>query len=412
MDRPRAGKLALDPDGWPYLLLLGALCALPPLSIDMALPALTATQQALHSSASLAGLTLTLFMAGFAATPLAYGILSDHRGRKPLLLVGLALFVIGGLASAFAPSMGALLAARFVQGAGAGVGPTLAFAATRDRLEGLRMNRRISALTVLLAIAPVIAPSLGAIMLGLAGWRAIFLALAIGGGVLFVIVLVGFEESLPDAGAPHSRPRLHLLDSIRRLAGSASTLEYGVVGGLAFGSMFAYVAGSPLVLIGSFKASALLYAWLFAATALGIMIGAVLAGRLAHRMRARTIAMMGLGLALCGPIVVILLLLGKMATLPFVMPFLVVATFGFGLVAPTASHAALEPVPEMAGFASAFLNSFQMGCMSLSSLLVALLLPAAGAAAMPAVMILFAAAAGAVLLFPRGARKRAVARGD
>jgi DHA1 family bicyclomycin/chloramphenicol resistance-like MFS transporter len=351
-------------------------------------------------------------MAGFAATPLAYGILSDHRGRKPLLLIGLALFVVGGLASAFAPSMGALLAARCVQGAGAGVGPTLAFAATRDRLEGLRMHRRIAALTVLLAIAPVIAPSLGAIMLGLAGWRAIFLALAIGGGVLFVIVLVGFEESLPDAKAPQSRPRLHLLDSIRRLAGSAPTLEYGVVAGLAIGSMFAYVAGSPLVLIGSFTASALLYAWLFAATALGIMAGAVLAGRLAHRMRARTIAMIGLGLALGGPIMVVLLLLGQMATLPLVMPFLVVATFGFGLVAPTASHAALEPVPDMAGFASAFLNSFQMGCMSLSSLLVALLLPAAGAAAMPAVMILFAAAAGLVLLFPRGTRGRPSARGD
>jgi MFS transporter, DHA1 family, multidrug resistance protein len=109
------------------------LCALSPLSIDMGLPGLPFIQQAFDVNADATGLTLSLFMAGFATTPIVYGILSDRHGRRPLLLAGLALFALGGVVCAMAPSIGWLLGARFVQGAGAGAGPTIAFAATRDQ---------------------------------------------------------------------------------------------------------------------------------------------------------------------------------------------------------------------------------------------------------------------------------------
>ena len=121
--------------------LLAALCALPPLSIDMGLPSLPAVGTALGVSAASAALTVTVFMAGFALSQIAYGTLSDRWGMRPLLIAGLSLFAAGGVACLLAPTLRWLLLARLVQGAGAGCGPTLAFAATRDRLTGKQLGQ-------------------------------------------------------------------------------------------------------------------------------------------------------------------------------------------------------------------------------------------------------------------------------
>ena len=119
--------------------------------------------------ASRAALTVTVFMAGFALSPIVYGALSDAWGRRPLLITGLALFAAGGLACLFAPTLCWLLFARLVQGMGAGCGPTLAFAATRDQLTGRQLGARLALLTTLLNTAPLTAPSLSAACLMLGG---------------------------------------------------------------------------------------------------------------------------------------------------------------------------------------------------------------------------------------------------
>ncbi len=378
------------------ILLLSALSALPPLSIDMGLPALTEISQRLHTSATMAGMTLSLFMMGFAASPLVYGMLSDRYGRKPLLLVGLGLFALGGVLCTLAPSIGWLLAARTIQGAGAGVGPTVAMAASRDLLEGVVLRRRLANLAMLRNVAPIVAPSIGALLLGLGGWRAISAMLALAGIALFATMRFRFAESLSPRNRRDGALLSELWRSARHLAAAHRALGFAAVQGLAGGSLFAYVAGSPLILIGVFKVSAALYAGLFATTAFGIVLGAFLAGRLAHRVASATLLWVGGGLTAAAPLLAVLLV-SQHANLIVVMGCFVVATFGFGLVAPTASHAALEPVAAIAGTAAALMNTFQMICMSASSLLVACLFPYLGGIAIPGVMALFAMLGCAIL---------------
>ncbi len=125
-----------NPHSLLFVIFLASLAALPPLSIDMALPALHGIAATLQTSPGRAGLTLSLFMAGFAVTPLIYGPLSDRFGRRPILLSGLGLFTLGSLACAISPSIFFLLAARLAEGAGAGAGISMAFAIVRDLFAG------------------------------------------------------------------------------------------------------------------------------------------------------------------------------------------------------------------------------------------------------------------------------------
>lgn len=379
------------------VMLLSALSALPPLAIDMGLPALTVLRERLHTSPAMAGMTLSLFLLGFAASPLVYGMLSDRLGRKPLLLAGLGLFAFGGVLCTLAPSIGWLLVARMIQGAGAGVGPTIAMAASRDLLEGIVLRRRLANLAMLRNVAPIIAPSIGALLLALGGWRAISGMLAAAGILLFAFIRLRFRETLPPARRRDGPLLPELWRSARHLLAARQALGFAAVVALAGGSLFAYVGGSPLILIGAFKVSAALYAGLFATTAWGIVAGAFLAGRLAHRVASATILVTGGSLTVAAPLLAAVLVASH-GGLVAVMACFVAATFGFGLVAPTASHAALEPVAAVAGTAAALMSSVQMICMSLAGLLVGCLFPVLGALAVPAVMAGFAAAGFALLL--------------
>jgi DHA1 family bicyclomycin/chloramphenicol resistance-like MFS transporter len=196
--------------------MLGVLAALPPLSIDMPLPALVAVTQSLHTQSSLAGLTLSVFMAGFAVSPIVYGPLADRNGRRPLLMAGLLLFVVGGLGAAAAPSIGLLLVSRLVQGAGAGAGMTLAFAIVRDLFVGKEAQTRLAFIAVVANVAPIIAPTVGAVLLGLVGWRGIYGATVLAGVLLLTTVGLGLAETLP----PHKRASAVTLRGLGRDYGS------------------------------------------------------------------------------------------------------------------------------------------------------------------------------------------------
>jgi DHA1 family bicyclomycin/chloramphenicol resistance-like MFS transporter len=218
-------------NGLANILMLSALSALPPLAIDMGLPALTMVQQRLATTPALAGMTLSLFLLGFAASPLVYGMLSDRFGRKPLLLIGLGLFALGGVLCTVAPSIGWLLAARVIQGAGAGVGPTIAMAASRDLLDGVMLRRRLANLATLRNAAPIIAPSIGALLLGLGGWRAISGMLALAGIALIATIQLRFAETLPRTRRRDGAILPELWRSARHLAGQHRALGFAAVQG-------------------------------------------------------------------------------------------------------------------------------------------------------------------------------------
>jgi DHA1 family bicyclomycin/chloramphenicol resistance-like MFS transporter len=388
--------LRIRPDSFAFILLLSALGGITPLSIDMGLPALGAIGHSLHVLPAAAGLTLSFFLGGFAFGPLILGPLSDRWGRRPILLAGCTLFALGGLGCALASSLPALLFWRFVSGLGAGTGSTLSLAIVRDHFDGANARVRLSYVGTVGTLAPMIAPTLGGLVLAFAGWRTIYGFLASVGVFLTLAVLAGFVESHSAIDSNALRPR-QLAANYARVIRHPLCLGYTLVASLNFGCMFAYISSSPLVMIGVLGVSPTFYGWTFAATALGIMTGAFTNGRLSKRgVPAARLLTGGLFLSLFSTVVLILVSHSSRVAVATILPLLVVNTFCTGLIGPNAIQGVMHPMPEIAGVASAVLGSVRMFMGAVAGIFVSLIFDGHSAHAMAEGMALFSFASCAV----------------
>jgi DHA1 family bicyclomycin/chloramphenicol resistance-like MFS transporter len=378
----------IRPASTAFTLLLSFLVALPSFGIDMSLPALTATGASLGVAPARAGLTMSLFMLGFAVAPLFYGPASDRYGRKPVVLFACTLFIIAGIGCASAQSLAALLAWRVVQGAGAGASMTLALAIIRDLFEGQAARTKLSYVTIVMMVVPMIAPTAGAALLALGGWRAIHGVLAGVGLLLLLAMLLGFTESARIDPANRLRPSV-IARNYRRVLTHLLCLGYILVAAAGFGALFAYVSGSSLYLINIVGLSPREYGLVFAATSLAIMSGALLSGRLSRRGVAPFYPLTtGLALAAVSAVLLLAMALAGWMPLALVISLLVLANLAFGLIAPNAMQAAMQPLPDIAGAAGAATGIIQMTMGAVASGLVAGLHDGHSALSMTAVMAL------------------------
>ena len=236
--------MRIPPTSTAFTLLLSLLVALPSFGIDMSLPALTATGAALGVAPAQAGLTMSVFMLGFAVAPLVYGPASDRYGRKPVVLFAALLFTIAAIGCALAGSLPSLLMWRLVQGAGAGASMTIALAIVRDLFEGQDARTRLSYVAIATMVVPIIAPSAGAALLALGGWRAIHAVLAGVGVVLMLAMGLGFSETARIDPANRLVPSVIARNYLRVLM-HPLCLGYILVNAAAFGALFAYTSAAP-----------------------------------------------------------------------------------------------------------------------------------------------------------------------
>ncbi len=279
-----------------------------------------------------------------------------------------------------------------LEGAGAGAGMVLTLAMVRDLFEGSAARAQLSYVNLVMNVAPMIAPTIGGRVLAIASWRAIYGLLAVGGFVLVLSVTLRLGESLARRDVGALQPR-RLIKNYARILSNQICLGYALVNALSFGCMFAYVAGSPLVMLNVLGVSTTTYGWLFASTAFGIMVGSFLNGRLSTRgvspLRLLTI---GLAIATASSVALVIVSVNGAAQVTTLMPLLVLNTFSRGLIAPNAMHGAIQPVPEIAGVAAATVGFLQMLGGALASGLIAFLYDGRTAIAMSGVMALFAIA--------------------
>ena len=381
-------RLRIQPASLAFTLLLSFLVALPSFGIDMSLPALTATGAALGVRPAEAGLMMSLFMVGFATAPLVYGPASDRYGRKPVVVFACLLFITAGIGCALARSLPTLLMWRVVQGAGAGASMTIALAIVRDLFEGEAARTKLSCVTVIMMIVPMIAPTAGAGLLALGGWRLIHAVLAGIGLLLLLAMMLGFAESARIDPANRLVPSVLARNYLRVLLNPVC-LGYILVNAAAFGALFAYVSGSPLYLINVVGLKPAQYGLVFAATSLGIMGGAFINGRLSARaVRPGYPLTTGLVLAAVSTMSLLAMTLAQWMPLPLVIALLVLGNFAFGLIAPNAMQAAMQPLPQIAGAAGAATGCIQMAMGAVASGLVATLHDGRSALSMTALMAL------------------------
>jgi DHA1 family bicyclomycin/chloramphenicol resistance-like MFS transporter len=375
--------------------VLGALSAIGPLSIDLYLPAFPTLAGDLHAGQSAIQLTLTACLAGLALGQLFVGPLSDTLGRRRPLLVGIALYLAASVGCALATSAPALAAGRALQGLSGAAGVVIGRAIVRDLYAGSEAARFFSRLMLVVGVAPIAAPVLGAELLRYTSWQGLFWVLAAVAAVLLLVVGFGLTETLP----PERRRAGGLADTARtygRLATDRVFAGYALSGGLAFAAMFAYISGSSFVLQDVYGISAQAYGLLFGLNALGLTAMSQVNGQLVGRVSTRTLLRAGLVITAGGGLLLLAVVATHAGGLAGVAVALFIAVSGIGFVMPNSTALALSDHPEAAGTASALLGAVQFVVGALAAPLVGAL---GGHTALPMAVVIATSGALAVLAF-------------
>lgn len=264
------------------VLLLGALTAFGPISIDMYLPALPGMTKALHTTAAAGQWTVAAFFIGISVGQLFYGPLSDRYGRRPPLLLGMALYVAATIGCALAPSIELLIGFRLIQAVGGCAGMVIARTVVRDRFASNEVLHVFSMLMLVMGMAPILAPLFGGWVLLVADWRWIFGAQAIFGLVVATAVVFGLPESRSAETAAQALAE-HPLQSYLAMLRQRRFLGYMLTSAAAGAALFTYVSCSPDVVIGFFHISAQAFGWVFGINAVGMVLATQVNARLARR---------------------------------------------------------------------------------------------------------------------------------
>ncbi|TFH87614.1 Bcr/CflA family efflux MFS transporter [Billgrantia azerbaijanica] len=349
--------------------VLAALTALGPLATDMYLPAMPAMADALGTGPDQVQLTLSLYMAGFALAQLVCGPVSDRVGRKPVLLAGFGLFLFASLLCALAPSIEVLLVGRFLQAFGGAAGPVLGRAAVRDIHGPLEAGRVLSYMASTMALAPALAPIVGAGLLLAFGWPSVFLLLAGYAAVMLPILAFLMPEPLPRERRQSTHPAV-ILRTFRQLLGQRAFVGHTLANATGFAGLFAFLSGSSFVLIEFMGLSPFQYGVGFTLIVAGFFSGSLVSGRYSHRLgRDRLLQLATLLCALAGSTMAGLALAGVYAPWAVIGPHIVFLV-GFGILMPQSMAGALAPNPHCAGSASSLFGFLQMTIAALGGALV------------------------------------------
>lgn len=376
-------KSAGAPSRTRMILVLGALVALGPLTIDMYLPALPKIGDELSVSSSVAQLTLTGTLAGLALGQLIVGPLSDSLGRRRPLMAGIVLHMLASVLCVLAPNIVVLGLARGLQGMGAAAAAVVAIAVVGDLFAGSAAATVMSRLMLVLGVAPVLAPSLGAAVLLKASWHWVFVALVVLAGGLLLMAVLALPETLP---VSHRRP-LKVRGIVRTYGELLRDTRFVIlvlVAGLGMSGLFAYISAAPFVLQGRYGLDQQMFALVFAAGAIALIGATQFNVVLLRRFTPQAITVTALTAASLAGLVFIGLTVAQVGGLfGFILPVLAILA-AMGLVIPNAPAVALSRHPDAAGTAAALLGAAQFGIGAAVAPLVGAL--GNGALALSAVM--------------------------
>jgi DHA1 family bicyclomycin/chloramphenicol resistance-like MFS transporter len=349
-------------------LILGMLAAFAPLSIDMYLPALPDMAAALGTDTASAQVTVAAYFLGMACGQIVYGPLMDRHGRKAPLYVGVGLFVLASIACSMAGSLSQMIVFRVLQALGGCAGMVVARAVVRDVAHLRDPVRLMGRLMLVMGAAPMLAPFLGGVVAHVAGWRAIFLVLACFGGLALAMVIFVLPETLPE----ERRRRVSfaaVLADYARLLTDWRMLRPGLTTGFASGAMFAYIAGSPSVLMEVHGIPASQFGIWFGLNAFGLIMMSQFTGKLAEWLtRERLISILMLILLADAVLLFVASWLGAPFFVIFGCLFVIMACMG--VVFPVNTVIAMQHFATVAGTASAILGTLQFGIGALSGVVM------------------------------------------
>jgi len=370
-----------------YVILLGALTALGPFTIDLYLPAFPVLEADFDTTAAAIQLTLTGTMIGFGLGQLIVGPLSDKVGRRLPLLSVTALHVLASVAAAFAPSLELLGVARVLMGAGAAAGGVVAAAIVRDLFGGRRLVVMLSRLALVSGVAPVLAPLVGSALLLVMPWRGVFVVLAIYGAVMLVSAIAFVPETLPPARR-HERGATTVWQRYRSVFTDRVFIGVLIIGGMTFSGLFSYLSASSFLFQEMYAFSPQEYGVLFAVNSVGVVVGVQTAARLAARFGPQWVLAVSTSTLVVASVAIILtdqLGLGLWGTIVPLFVFMTACGFTF----PCVQVLALDRHGKAAGTAQSIIGATNFGVAGIISPLVGVIAAGSGitATTMASVMV-------------------------
>lgn len=381
----------LSPHHMAFILMLGALSLVTPFSVDMNLPALPMLARDLGVSAIDAAHTIGIFMLGYGTGPLIFGPLSDHFGRRGMLLVSLAAYVAVSAGAAFAGNFGWLIMLRLLQGLAAGAVVTQPSAIIRDSFEGKDGAKKQSLIAIVVILGPLLAPVIGAGIMAFGTWRTIYAVLAAFAVLLAILTFFFLPETLRHH---HRTPKLgNLIHRYGAVLKDRAFFPAMTLLALNFGAMFAYISSSPVIFIQERGADSRLFSLFFAMTASGLMAGSWLNTLLIHRNIPSVVVLRwATNIACLAALCFFVLAETGHATIPCIIGAVVVFNLCGGVIFPAATHKGLENLANAAGTGSALMRSVTVLMGGLSSIVVAALGRHDAAWGAALVMLIFAGA--------------------
>lgn len=340
-----------------FVVTLGLLTGMAAFTVDISLPAVPAMVEALATSLSTGQQIVGIFMAGMACGQIPAGLISDRAGRLPVLYAGMGLFAVSATVAAFADDIVLMLAARFVQGFGAASAIVLSRAIVRDIATGRDAAKLMSLMTMIFTAAPVIAPSIGALLIAQWGWRAPFALIAVGG----FIMLAAIRGNIPETHTPvlGQHPVRQLLSSFAEFFSHRQSIFGLLLIVLPPAGFMSMIAISAALVVEIYGYSVTEFGLIFATAGISILVGSAINRLLVTRFDA--IQVIGLGVALFGISGVQLLIIAWLGQAPFVWLWgsMCLFMFAVAIAMPNATVLALDPLPKIAGVASSIIGTLQ-----------------------------------------------------
>ncbi|WP_454685358.1 multidrug effflux MFS transporter [Ancylobacter moscoviensis] len=338
------------------------------LAMHIFVPALPSAGLELGASTASMQLTVSFYILGLAVGQLVYGPLSDRFGRRPVLMGGLVLYTLAGIACAFAPDAHALIAARLVQALGGCAGLVLGRAIVRDSSLPAETARRLALMNLMVTLGPGIAPIVGGVIAASTGWRSIFVLLVI----LGVTNLLLAWRRLPETGSRVSHDTATLARNYARLVVSPAFLGYSIGGGCATTSMYAFIASAPFILVNELHRDAHEVGFILAVLVSGVWLGSVLTSRLITRLPIGRLLVGANALSVVAAFIFLGAVLQGALTVPLTVATMFAFTLGVGITAPAALTQAVSVDPVVIGSASGLYGFAQMAVGALCTALAGL----------------------------------------
>ncbi|MEO6837941.1 MAG: multidrug effflux MFS transporter [Ginsengibacter sp.] len=381
------------------IFTLGLLSAMGAFSIDMYLPGFPEIAKDLHTTIAHITLSITSFFIGISIGQMIYGPLLDKYGRKKPLYIGLVVYLLASIACAYAPTANALIGIRFLQALGSCAGMVASRALVRDIFPVQENAKIFSLLMLVLALSPIVAPTLGGYMSSLFGWQSIFIVLSSIAAVTLLLVYFKLPRGRKPENSLSLLPR-PIINGFLEVSKVPQFYTYAFAGAIASSGLYAYVAGSPFVFMEMYHVSDKQYGWIFAFIAMGLITASQVNTLLLKKYSSEQIIRATLFFQCLAGMALFLgswfHILGLFSTIFLIWVFLSTQGFAF----PNSSALCLAPFTKNAGTASALMGAIQLGIGAISTALVSIF---ANGTAMPmaAVMCICALSSFVVLLIGR-----------